>query len=130
MPGDATLRRRLLDFEIGLDALVSETVVTHDWGRAFLCPSAPLVWDSSWLALEEPGMKATEVVALADRVLGEAGFSHRTVVPCEEADGERLLGEAGSLEGWETERVLYMSWRGDAGRSPSVGVRETTLGEI
>lgn len=124
------IRRRLLDFELGLDAACCDEAVEHDWGRAFLSPSLPLLWDASFLAIEEPGMSLGDVVALADRVLGGAGFAHRTVVPCREADGRRLLGEAAALPGWEAERTEYMVWRGDSGRGADVAVAERRLAEI
>jgi hypothetical protein len=127
---DAAIRRRLLDFEIGLDRQTCDEVIEEDWGTAFLCPSLPQVWDASWLAVEQTGLSAEELIALGDRVLGGAGFEHRTLVLCEEADGERLRPQFEALPGWEVERVRYMAWRGETGRKAAVSVRETPLAEI
>ena len=127
---DPTTRNRLLEFEIGLDAAICDEVVEAGWGHAYLTPSQPLVWDNSWIAIEETGMRMAEVAALADRVLGGAGFEHRTVVPCDEADGRRLVEEARRAAGWEVELVDYMLWREESGRVPRAEVREATLAEI
>ncbi len=127
---DPAMRRRLLDFEIGLDRRTSDEVREEDWGTAFLCPSLPLVWDVSWLAVERTGMGTEEAVALGDRVLGGAGFEHRTLVLCDEADGARLAPEFEALPGWEVECVRYMTWRGESGREAGAAVRETTLAAI
>jgi ribosomal protein S18 acetylase RimI-like enzyme len=127
---DPTIRRRLLEFEIGLDERCCDEVVETDWGKTFLTPSLPLVWDASWIAIEETGVGAREAAALAEDMLGGAGFAHRTVVPLEEADGRRLVGEAGELPGWEVELVDYMVWEEESGRRPSAEVREAPLAEI
>ena len=127
---DGNLRRRLLDFELQLDAACCDEVVEHEWGRAYLSPSLPLVWDASFLTIEKPGMGLEEVLALGDQVLGGAGFAHRTIVPCDEADGRRLLAEAEALPGWEKERGVYMVWERDSGREPRAEVAERRLDEI
>lgn len=130
METDPVLRRRLLDFEIGLDRAVSDEVIEEEWGATFLCPSTPLVWDNSWIAIERTGLSAAEAIELGDRALGGAGFDHRTIVACDEVDGERLLPAFEERPGWEVEVGRYMTWRGDSGRRPTAAVRETTLDEI
>jgi ribosomal protein S18 acetylase RimI-like enzyme len=130
MPTDAAIRSRLLEFEIGLARRGSDEVVDADWGTAFLCPSLPLVWDSSWLAIERTGVETEELVALGDSVLGAAGLEHRTLLIRNEADGARLRPHFEALPGWEVERVLYMTWRGDGGRQTAVPARETPLAPV
>lgn len=130
MEVDTAIRRRLLEFEIGLDRLTNDEVVGEDWGLAFLSPSLPHVWDVSWLAIERTGLAAGDLVALGDRILGGAGFAHRTLVICDEADGARLRPQFEALPGWEVERVRYMTWRGETARAPAATVHETTLAEI
>jgi len=103
---DPSARDRVLDFELELDALVSEEVATHEWGRAFLSPSLPLVWDASWVLIEWPGVTAAEAGAIADEAL--AGFGHRTVAFYGEGDGARAAAEIEALPGWTVERTLYM----------------------
>jgi GNAT superfamily N-acetyltransferase len=126
-------RDALLAFELALDEQVCDEVRRESWGRAFLTPSAPLVWDANWVAIERAGLSVDEVVAIADEVLGGAGFDHRTVCGSDEADGRRL-GEAVEAEparwpGWEVERTRYMLWRGGE-VSALPGVREVGLDEI
>jgi GNAT superfamily N-acetyltransferase len=109
-------RDGLLAFELALDEQVCDEVRRESWGRAFLTPSAPLIWDANWVGIERVGMSVGEVFAIADEVLGGAGFAHRTICLLDEADGRRL-GEAVEAEsarwpGWEVERTRYMLWRG------------------
>lgn len=130
METDPALRRRLLDFEIGLDRAISDEAIEEEWGATFLCPSTPLVWDNSWIAIERSGVSVTEAIELSDVALGGAGFEHRTIVVCDEADGERLLPEFEDRPDWEVEIGRYMTWRGDSGRQPAAAVRETRFAEI
>ena len=130
METDAATRRRLLEFEIGLDRAVTEEVREEEWGEAFLCPGLSLIWDNTWIAIERTEMGAEEVIELGDRVIGGAGFEHRTIVLCDEADGLRLAPEFEDRPDWEVEIGRYMTWRGDTGRSAAADVRETTLAEI
>ena len=130
MVADPTIRRRLLEFEIGLDRRSCDRVVERDWGTAFLSPSLPLIWDASWLAVERTGMATGDLVALGEEVLGGAGFAHRTLVLCDEADGARLTPEFEALPGWEVERVRYMVWRPQPALQPAVQATETTLEAI
>lgn len=130
MENDAAIRRRLLEFEIGLDRAVSDEVIEEEWGATFLCPSTPLVWDNSWIAIERAGASAAEAVELGDVALGGAGFEHRTIVVCDEAEGQRLAPVFEDQPGWVVEIARYMTWRGDTGRQPAAAVRETTLAEI
>lgn len=119
----------LLDFELALDAAVCDRVVEADWGRAFITPSLPHVWDASFIALEQTGLSATAVAALADDVLGGAGFVHRTVAICDPDDGRRLLDE-GLPSGWAPERHAYLTWVAESGRRPRVEAATVAPAEI
>jgi GNAT superfamily N-acetyltransferase len=130
MPTDAKTRRALIEFELEIDAAVADETVVAEWGRAFLTPSLPQVWDASSIALEAPGLTMREVAALADEVLGGAGFAHRTVAICDEEDGARLVAELGSAPGWAAERIEYMAWREESDREPAAEVREATFEDI
>jgi hypothetical protein len=141
-------RDELLAFELALDERVVDEVRHESWGRLFLTASMPLVWDSSWVGIEQAGLSVDAVVAIADDALGGAGLAHRTVCALDEGDGRRL-GEAVEAEpdrwpGWEVERTRYMVWRGGTAAPPPSsqkpadsaekcehqGVREVRLGEI
>jgi GNAT superfamily N-acetyltransferase len=135
-------RDKLLAFELALDEKVCDEVHRESWGRLFLTPSAPLIWDASWVGIEEVGMSVDQVVAIADEALGGEGFGHRTICLLDEADGRRL-GEAVETEAsrrprWEVERTRYMVWRGApeagppgaGGSAEAAGAREVRLAEI
>jgi GNAT superfamily N-acetyltransferase len=105
------MRDQLLDFELALDAATSDEVNAHEWGRAFLTPSLPQVWDASWVLIERPGLAAAEVEAIAEEAL--ADFAHRTVAFYGDDDGRRAATEVEVLTGWTVERTLYMTWTGE-----------------
>jgi GNAT superfamily N-acetyltransferase len=141
MRGSATSDRdKLLAFELSLDEQVCDEVHQESWGRLFLTPSAPLIWDANWVEIAQVGMSVDEIVAIAEEALGGKGFSHRTVGLLDQADGQRIgeqvEAEAARWPGWEVERTRYMVWRGGAldpaltGGSAEVGVREVRLAEI
>jgi ribosomal protein S18 acetylase RimI-like enzyme len=118
----------------------------ESWGRLFLTPSAPLVWDSSWVGIEQVGMSVDQVVAIADDALGGEGFGHRTIGLLDQADGRRVRetveAEQSLWPRWEVERTRYMVWRGgevkvssqkpadSAGKCELTRAREVRLAEI
>lgn len=130
MAVDPETRRECLEFDLRLDAGVSDEVHEHGWGRSFLCPSLPLLWDASWIVVDDPRLGFVEVAALADEVLGGAGLAHRTAVLADEMAGARLAAEAECEPGWEVERVLFMALRHEPGRTPPAAVAAVSLGEI
>lgn len=138
MAGSATSERdELLAFELWLDEQVFDEVHRESWGRLFLTPSAPLIWDANWVGIEEVGMSVDQIVAIADEALGGEGFGHRTVCLLDQADGRRIgeevEREAARWPRWEVERTRYMVLRGggnEAVRRPEPGAREVRLAEI
>jgi GNAT superfamily N-acetyltransferase len=131
---DATTpdRDRLLAFELALDQQVCDEVREESWGRLFLTPSTPLVWDSNWVGIEQVGLSVAQVVAIADDALGGEGMGHRTICALDQADGDRLgaefEAEAASWPRWEIERTRYMLWQGGEARPGAA--RETPLADI
>jgi GNAT superfamily N-acetyltransferase len=125
-------RDRFLDFELALDEKVCDEVRRESWGRLFLTPSTPLIWDANWCGIEEVGLGVDAVVEIADAALGAEGFDHRTVCALDEADGRRLGEELEAdparWPGWEVERTRYMAWKGGPATAPPV--REVELAEI
>jgi GNAT superfamily N-acetyltransferase len=109
-------RDELLAFELSLDERVVDEVHRLPWGRLFLTPSAPLIWDSNWIAIEQVGLTIDQLVAIADDALGGEGFGHRTICLLNQADGRRLgeevEAEAARWPRWEVERTRYMVWCG------------------
>jgi GNAT superfamily N-acetyltransferase len=141
MEGEATSDRdKLLAFELALDEQVCDEVHRESWGRLFLTPSTPLVWDANWVAIEEVGLSVDQVVAIADDALGGEGMGHRTIGVLDETDGKRLGAEVeadpAKWPRWEVERTRYMLWRGnevepDGPPAPGApAARESTLAEI
>lgn len=121
------MRDELLEFELGLDLKISEEIREYEWGRAFFCPSLPLVWDLNWVLVERPGLPAAEVIAVADEAL--ASFGHRTVAIRGEDDGARLARELEAVPEWEVETTVYMVWRSAPSSPPAVETRETPLAD-
>jgi GNAT superfamily N-acetyltransferase len=125
-------RDALLAFELALDEDVCDEVHRESWGRLYLTPSAPLVWDSNWVGIEQVGMSVDQVVAIADDALGGEGFGHRTICMLDEADGRRIGEEmeagAARWPRWEVERTRYMLWRG--GKADPGAPREVRIAEI
>jgi GNAT superfamily N-acetyltransferase len=141
MEGSATPDRdELLAFELALDEKVCDEVHRESWGRLFLTPTAPLIWDANWVGIEEVGLSVAQIVAIADDALGGEGFGHRTVCLLDQDDGRRVgeevESEAARWPRWEVERTRYMVWHGDAldpalvAGNDAVGVREVPLAEI
>jgi ribosomal protein S18 acetylase RimI-like enzyme len=139
-------RDELLAFELRLDEQVFDEVHRLPWGRLFLTPSAPLIWDATWVGIEEVGLSVDQIVAIADDALGGEGIGHRTVCLLDEADGKRVgeevETEAARWPRWEVERTRYMVWRGgevevssqkpadSAGKCELTRAREVRLVEI
>jgi GNAT superfamily N-acetyltransferase len=141
----------MLAFELALDEKVCDEVHRESWGRLFLTPTAPLIWDANWVGIEEVGLSLDQLVAIADDALGGEGLGHRTLCLLDQADGRRvgveMEAEAAHWPRWEVERTRYMVWRGGQAAPPSVssqkwpdsgqecertgvGVREARLAEI
>lgn len=121
------MRDELLDFELELDLRISEEVREYGWGRAFLCPSLPLVWDLNWVLIERPGLTAAEVIAAADEAL--APFDHRAVAIRDEDDEARLTREFEAVPDWEVETNIYMVWRGAPSSPPAVEAQEVPFAD-
>ncbi len=129
MAAEAALRATAYGLEARIAAAVCDSEEVEDWGRIYLTPSLPLVWDASLVELTATGLAIGEVVELADAALGAAGFAHRTVVVAAEAEGRRLAADLAAVPGWSAEQTLYMAWQGTE-RQPQATAREAPLAEI
>ena len=109
--------------------MIAERIDHHEWGRVFLSPAIPLVWDANWVLIERAGMAVDEIVEIADQAIGSAGMHHRTVVPLDPAEGSRLAPEF-EARGWEVDTGVYMVLRGVPDRDSAVEVAERRQEEI
>jgi GNAT superfamily N-acetyltransferase len=142
-------RDELLAFELSLDERVVDEVHRLPWGRLFLTPSARLIWDANWIAIEQVGLSVDQLVAIADDALGGEGFDHRTIGFVDQADGRRVRETVDAQQAlwprWEVEQTRYMAWRGgevepatvssqkpadSAGKCERAWAREVRLAEI
>lgn len=130
MTANEALRAAAYGVEARTAAAVCDAEHATDWGRIYLTPSLPLVWDASLIELQAVGLALAEM-ELADRAMDGHGFEHRTVVVADEADGRRLAAELAAAPGWSAERTLYMAWEEDrVERRPQATAREAPLREI
>jgi ribosomal protein S18 acetylase RimI-like enzyme len=120
---------QLLDWEIEREERIAEQVEQHGWGRAFLSPGVPLVWDANWILIEQTGMTVDDIIAAADQAIGSAGMGHRTVVARDPGDGRRLVPEFES-RGWGIEPGLRMVVRRAPDRKSEIQVAERRMDEI
>jgi ribosomal protein S18 acetylase RimI-like enzyme len=119
----------ILDWEIEREERIAERIDRRDWGRAFLSPTIPLVWDANWILIERPGMTVDEIIEAADGSIGSSGMRHRTVLAPDRADGSRLVPEF-EARGWGIEPGLCMVHRRAPDREPEVQVKECRMYEI
>jgi ribosomal protein S18 acetylase RimI-like enzyme len=125
-------RDELLAFELSLDERVNDQVHRLPWGRLFLSHSTPLIWDATWVGIEEVGLSVDQLVAIADDALGGEGFGHRTIGLLDQADGRRVRetveAEPALWPRWGVEQTRYMVWRG--GEVEPGAARKVRLAEI
>jgi ribosomal protein S18 acetylase RimI-like enzyme len=126
---DEALIAQLLEWEVEREERVAERKEERDWGRTFLSPTVPLVWDANWILIEQPGMAVDEIIAAADQSIGSAGMRHRTVVVRELEDGRRVVPEFES-RGWGIEPGLRMVLRRAPDRKSEIEVAERRMDEI
>jgi len=99
---------RALAFEREAQAAVAARVEDLGWGRAYLQPALPLVYDQNLVWSSGEGLDADTAIHGADRVL--ADLAHRRVV----VDGEqawRQLAPAFAHAGWTQQTEVVMAHR-------------------
>ena len=104
-----------------IDHRAAKSEVPFRFGTAYLHDELPRVWSRNYLSLERDLESATAglVSSEADRVLAEAGVTHRKVEVFDAEVGERLAPGLATL-GWQVECDVIMV----AARKPD---RETDL---
>ena len=120
---------RIVGFCRYLDERCSERIFSSFLATALLCESLPLVHDRNFLRVEDAGANANELGALADRILGGSGLSHRKIVADSAQAGERLAPQFESM-GWKVDRVIAMVHSGAVEEEQLPLVAEVTSEEM
>src|ERR1700752_1908927 len=87
---DPELLQRLVDFQLDLQRDSSEEVDEFEGGRLIYNPATAAMWSDNFLEVESGDIDADRLVTLADELLGGRGMEHRSVVPRDPQQGERL----------------------------------------
>ena len=118
---------RCISFLREIDRRAAGRQVPFRFGTAYLRDELPRVWSRNYLSLDHgldeatPGLLAVE----ADRVLGEAGVTHRKLEVLDAAAGARLAPGLAKL-GWQVECDVVMV----AGREPDRDVDLSSAEEV
>ncbi|MGH2595018.1 MAG: GNAT family N-acetyltransferase [Actinomycetota bacterium] len=111
---DQDLLARTVAFERDLIARVSTRLVPFAWGTAYLNDGYRERWDSNFLWVDEVAAResasAEELAAEADRVLGQAGLSHREIRVDDDAFGTSIVAALTRL-GYRGDRLVVMALR-------------------
>jgi GNAT superfamily N-acetyltransferase len=126
---DPGLTRRMFELELELERSIAEIVAPIDGGFAVLNPSVPLIWDDSYLVIEQAGRSARDLAALADQVLAPHGIAGRAIVTGD-PENAHALGRGFQELGWKIDRGVWMKHRGAPDRPAPVEAREVDRGEI
>ncbi|HEV2752581.1 MAG TPA: GNAT family N-acetyltransferase [Solirubrobacteraceae bacterium] len=119
---------RALAFEREGQAAVAARVVDLGWGRAYLQPALPLVYDQNLVWASGDGLDVETAMAEADRVL--AGLTHRRLIVDDESAWRELTRPL-SGAGWVYETEVVMAHRRPPDRVAGVeAVDEGTLADI
>jgi len=118
-------RARILAFERDLLRRTTSRTETFAWGTAYLDERFPLRWDSNLLWAEGPleRVRAAELAAECDRVLGGLGLSHRNLLLDDEDAGRRFAAGFAGL-GYAWDRLVTMVHRREPDRPAAVPVEE------
>ena len=121
-------RDRILAFERDLLRRITARTEPFRWGTAYLDERFPLRWDSNllWVEGSLEGVRADELAAEADRILGGAGLSHRNIVLDDAATADRLAPRFIAL-GYGWDRILTMVRRAEPDRASDAPVEEVDV---
>lgn len=119
---------RIRAFERDLMRRTTTRTEPFAWGTAYLDERYPLRWDSNLLWVEAPleRVRATELAAECDRVLGAAGLSHRNVILDDEEAARRLAAGLAGL-GYLWDRLVTMVHRREPARPATAPVEEVDV---
>jgi GNAT superfamily N-acetyltransferase len=120
---------RIAAFERDLMRRTTTRTEPFAWGTAYLDSRFPLRWDSNllWVESSLDGVRARDLAAECDRVLGGAGLSHRNVVLDDEEAARTLAAGLAGL-GYLWDRIVTMVHRREPDRPADAEVREVDVG--
>jgi ribosomal protein S18 acetylase RimI-like enzyme len=118
---DPDVLARTLAFEREVVESVSTRLVQFTWGTAYLNDGYPERWDSNFLWVDGADDAVADAGALAveaDRVLGEAGLSHREIRIDDDVYGKAVAADL-ARSGYGGDRLVVMALRRPADRAPT-----------
>ncbi len=116
---------RIVEFLRKLEEPAAERELPFRFGTAYLHSGLPRVWSRNYLVADTDLDEASTdlLVAEADRILGDAGLSHRKVEVYDEEAGARL--EPGFRDlGWDVHCDVIMVARRDPDRPVDLSLAE------
>jgi GNAT superfamily N-acetyltransferase len=121
-------RATIAAFERDLLRRTTRRSVAFAWGTAYLDERFPLRWDSNllWADASLEGVRAADIAAECDRVLGDEGLSHRNLLVEDEEAAQRLAPGLAGL-GYEWDRLVTMIQRRAPARVPRAPVDEVDV---
>ena len=125
---------RTLAFEREVVASVSTRLVPFTWGTAYLNDGYRERWDSNFLWVDPiadgPIPDAAALAAEADRVLGDAGLTHREIRIDDDAHG-RSVSAGLARAGYGGDRLVVMALRRPEDRpATSIAAEEVDLATL
>jgi GNAT superfamily N-acetyltransferase len=121
-------RATIAAFERDLLRRTTRHSVRFAWGTAYLDERFPLRWDSNLLWADAPlgDVRAADLAAECDRVLGAEGLSHRNLLVEDEVAAQRVAPGLAGL-GYEWDRLVTMVHRHEPARRPAAPVEEVDV---
>lgn len=121
-------RATISAFERDLLRLTTRRAMPFAWGTAFLDERFLLRWDSNLLWADAPleGVRAADIAAECDRVLGGEGLAHRNLLVDDEEAAQRIAPGLAGL-GYEWDRLVTMIHRRAPVRAPAAPVEEVDV---
>ena len=112
MEPDPETLARTLAFERDVVASVSTRLIPFAWGTAYLNDGYRERWDSNflWVDRDRRAADAGALAAEADRVLGEAGLTHREIRIDDDAYGRSVAADL-ARAGYGGDRLVVMAQR-------------------
>jgi GNAT superfamily N-acetyltransferase len=122
---------RAIAFERAMRTRSAERVIPFRFGHAYFNSRFPQVWDLNVVGVEDRGeVDPGEVASDAELLHTDAGHAHRRVNASDDRVGascERFLKRLG----WESERLVFMVYRGPGERTAeNVHVEEVATEEL